>query len=86
MKSGKTKDHPVRTLFRWLLALAYGYAGWAHLARPAPFLALLAQAELRGRTGRAGASAADALDLAERLGFRPVGWERVYRLMAGVPG
>ena len=31
----------LRTLFRWLLAPAYGYAGWAHLARPAPFLAIM---------------------------------------------
>ena len=29
-----------RTALRWLLALAYGYAGWAHLARPTPFLAI----------------------------------------------
>ena len=32
---------PVRTALHWLLALAYGYAGWAHLARPAPFLAIV---------------------------------------------
>lgn len=31
----------VRTALRWLLSLAYGYAGWAHLARPAPFLAIM---------------------------------------------
>lgn len=29
-----------RTGFRWLLALAYGYAGYHHLATPAPFLAI----------------------------------------------
>ena len=40
MNRSKTKHHPVRTLFRWLLALAYGYAGWAPLTRPAPFLAI----------------------------------------------
>ena len=31
---------PVRTVLRWLLALAYGYAGYRHLATPAPFLAI----------------------------------------------
>ncbi len=30
----------VRTTLRWLLALAYGYAGWRHLATPEPFLAI----------------------------------------------
>lgn len=30
----------IRTALRWLLALAYGYAGYLHLARPAPFLAI----------------------------------------------
>ncbi|MBJ7499994.1 MAG: DoxX family protein [Sphingopyxis sp.] len=30
----------VRTILRWLLVLAYGYAGWRHLATPAPFLAI----------------------------------------------
>ncbi|MBJ7439663.1 MAG: DoxX family protein [Sphingopyxis sp.] len=30
----------LRTVLRWLLAFAYGYAGWAHLARPTPFLAI----------------------------------------------
>jgi uncharacterized membrane protein len=29
-----------RAALRWLLALAYGYAGWRHLATPAPFLAI----------------------------------------------
>lgn len=29
-----------RPALRWLLALAYGYAGYLHLARPAPFLAI----------------------------------------------
>ena len=33
-------ESPARTALRWLLALAYGYAGLAHLARPAPFLAI----------------------------------------------
>ncbi|MGH6696850.1 DoxX family protein [Sphingopyxis sp.] len=40
MKRGKTKQHRARILFRWLLTLAYAYAGWAHLTRPAPFLAI----------------------------------------------
>jgi uncharacterized membrane protein len=35
------KEHSARILFRWLLTLAYAYAGWAHLARPAPFLAII---------------------------------------------
>lgn len=30
----------VRTALRWLLALAYGVAGWAHLARPKGFVAI----------------------------------------------
>ena len=30
----------IRTALRWLLALAYGYAGYRHLAAPAPFLAI----------------------------------------------
>ena len=30
----------IRALLRWLLALAYGYAGYRHLATPAPFLAI----------------------------------------------
>ena len=29
-----------RATLRWLLALAYGYAGYRHLATPAPFLAI----------------------------------------------
>ncbi len=29
-----------RTALRWLLALAYGYAGFRHLATPGPFLAI----------------------------------------------
>jgi len=29
-----------RTALRWLLALAYAYAGYRHLATPAPFLAI----------------------------------------------
>jgi Predicted membrane protein len=31
---------PLRTGLRWLLALAFGYAGYRHLATPAPFLAI----------------------------------------------
>ena len=31
---------PVRTGLRWLLTLAYAYAGYRHLATPAPFLAI----------------------------------------------
>ena len=31
---------PVRAALRWLLALAYAYAGYRHLATPAPFLAI----------------------------------------------
>lgn len=31
---------PVRTALRWLLAFAYGYAGYRHLVTPAPFLAI----------------------------------------------
>ncbi len=31
---------PVRAVLRWLLALAYAYAGYRHLATPAPFLAI----------------------------------------------
>jgi uncharacterized membrane protein len=31
---------PVRTTLRWVLALVYGYAGYRHLATPAPFLAI----------------------------------------------
>ena len=30
----------IRALLRWLLALAYGYAGYRHLATSAPFLAI----------------------------------------------
>ena len=30
----------IRTALRWLLALAYAYAGYRHLATPAPFLAI----------------------------------------------
>ena len=30
----------IQTVLRWLLALAYGYAGYLHLVRPAPFLAI----------------------------------------------
>lgn len=29
-----------RAALRWLLVLAYSYAGWRHLATPAPFLAI----------------------------------------------
>lgn len=29
-----------KTIFRWLLAVFYAYAGWQHLANPAPFLAI----------------------------------------------
>ncbi|MFN4358053.1 DoxX family protein [Sphingopyxis alaskensis] len=30
----------IRTALCWLLTLAYGYAGWRHLATPEPFLAI----------------------------------------------
>ncbi|MDP1544368.1 MAG: DoxX family protein [Polycyclovorans sp.] len=30
----------IRSALRWVLALAYGYAGYLHLVRPAPFLAI----------------------------------------------
>ncbi|GGJ65355.1 hypothetical protein CDQ92_17630 [Sphingopyxis bauzanensis] len=30
----------IQTVLRWLLALAYGYAGYLHLVRPAAFLAI----------------------------------------------
>lgn len=30
----------IRTVLRWLLAAAYGVAGWAHLDRPEGFLAI----------------------------------------------
>ena len=30
----------IRTALRWLLALAYGYAGYRHLVTPAPFVAI----------------------------------------------
>lgn len=30
----------IRTALRWLLALFYGFAGYQHLADPAPFLAI----------------------------------------------
>ena len=31
----------LRTALRWLLALGYAYAGYRHLATPAPFLAIM---------------------------------------------
>lgn len=31
---------PVRSALLWLLAIAYAYAGYRHLATPAPFLAI----------------------------------------------
>ncbi len=40
MTGSKLKQQPVRVLFRWLLALAYGYAGYRHLVAPVPFLAI----------------------------------------------
>lgn len=40
MGKGKPAAERVRTILRWLLALAYGYAGYRHLATPAPFLAI----------------------------------------------
>ncbi|WP_188235967.1 DoxX family protein [Sphingopyxis sp. LK2115] len=30
----------IRTALRWLLALAFGYAGWRHLTTPEPFVAI----------------------------------------------
>ena len=36
----KPRGAAVRGFFRWLLTLAYGFAGWAHLARPGGFLAI----------------------------------------------
>lgn len=40
MAIGKPQNR-ARTALRWLLALAYGYAGWRHLATPQPFLAIM---------------------------------------------
>lgn len=31
----------IRTVLRWLLAVFYGYAGYAHIASPAPFLQIM---------------------------------------------
>lgn len=31
----------VRHVLRWVLALLYGFAGYMHLARPAPFLSIM---------------------------------------------
>ncbi|WP_082544799.1 DoxX family protein [Sphingopyxis sp. Root1497] len=39
MSPGKPQSR-VRAALRWLLALAYAYAGYRHLATPAPFLAI----------------------------------------------
>lgn len=39
MRTGKQKNHARSTLC-WLLAAAYAYAGYRHLATPAPFLAI----------------------------------------------
>jgi uncharacterized membrane protein len=30
----------IRTVFRWLIAVFYAFAGYAHIADPAPFLAI----------------------------------------------
>ena len=40
MIQGKPKDSRLRVALRWLLTLAYAYAGYRHLATPAPFLAI----------------------------------------------
>ena len=48
-------------------------------------LARLAAATLWGSSTRAEAAAAEAFDLLERSDVRPVGWERLYALMAGAP-
>ena len=40
MDVGKPKDSRIRGALRWLLALAYGYAGYRHLTTPAPFVAI----------------------------------------------
>ena len=42
-----------------------------------------ALAALCGTSPRGEAAAAEALDLVDRMGVRPVGWERVFELMAG---
>ncbi|WP_260581393.1 DoxX family protein [Sphingopyxis sp. PET50] len=39
MDLGKPESR-VRMVLRWLLTLAYAYAGYRHLATPAPFLAI----------------------------------------------
>jgi hypothetical protein len=46
-------------------------------------LARLAASCLWGSSVRAEAAAADAFDLLERSDVRPVGWERLFALMAG---
>lgn len=38
--SGRSIGSAIRTALRWLLAFAYGVAGWAHLDRPEGFLAI----------------------------------------------
>ena len=39
MELGKPESR-ARTMLRWLLAIAYAYAGYRHLATPAPFLGI----------------------------------------------
>lgn len=39
MRPGKPESR-ARIALRWLLAIAYAYAGYRHLATPAPFLAI----------------------------------------------
>jgi tetratricopeptide (TPR) repeat protein len=50
-------------------------------------LVRLARAAYMGATNQpATAAAADALERAGTLGYRPIGWEHTYALMAGTPG
>ena len=50
-------------------------------------LVRLARAAFLSATNQpATAAAADALERAGTLGYRPIGWERTYALMAGTPG
>jgi class 3 adenylate cyclase/tetratricopeptide (TPR) repeat protein len=46
-------------------------------------LARIAAAALWGATGRGEQANAEAFDLLEHSGIRPVGWERLFRIMAG---
>jgi tetratricopeptide (TPR) repeat protein len=48
-------------------------------------LARLASATIRGASARGEAAAADAFDLLDRSDVRPVGWERLFALMAATP-